>query len=166
MIKNRDYHKDIEIDINNLEGEWIEQGSRYLYYAEALADAMDTRDRSKQNMEVVSARVDLLLRKSWNEKYPDLKMTEASIKSTILLDAHYKKALDLYNKAHHNVNLLAAAKSAFEHRKKALENLVSLHITGFHSSPKTPIQKQGGSIHREHTQKLNIKKRKLKKKAN
>ena len=36
-----------------------------------------------------------------------------------------------------NANILLSAKTAFDHRKRALENLVSLRIAGFHSEPRT-----------------------------
>ena len=127
-LENRDYHEDIKINTSRLSDEWVEQGSRYLYYAEALAEAIDTRDRAKQNLEVKSAELDQGHRKHWDELFPDSKMTEAALKSMILQDKLYKKALDLLNKANHNVNLLSSARSAFEHRKKALENLVLLGV--------------------------------------
>ena len=154
-IEKRNYHEDIKIDPNNLEWDWIEQGSRYLYYAEAYADAIDTKDRAKQSMELKSAVLDNNLRTNWDKLFPDLKLTETSVKSKILQNIQYKKALDIFNKAHHNVNLLSSAKSAFEHKKKALEKLVELRITGMYSSPKMPTQKQRGESHTEHTKKLN-----------
>ncbi len=160
MIENRDYHKDVEIDITNLGNEWVEQPSLYLYYAEALADAIDTRDRAKQKLEVDSAELDQGYRKHWDELHPDTKMTETALKANILQDKVYAKSVALLNKASHNVNLLTSARSAFEHRKKALENLVSLHITGFHSNPKSPVKKMEGIIQENHTKILNENRRK------
>jgi hypothetical protein len=163
--RNRDYHKDIQINPNDLETAWIEHSSLYLYYAEAHAEATDTRDRNKQNLELIQAQLDQKFRKKWDILFPDTKMTEGSIKAVILQDILYKKALDLYNKASHNVNLMSVAKTAFEHRKKAIEGLVTMKVSGFYSAPKSPLKKMGGSIHAEHTRKLNNTRLKRNKKS-
>lgn len=155
--RDRDYKQDIKIDPNNLEQEWVEHSSIYLYYAEAHAEAIDTRDRNKQNLELEHSKLDQKYRKTWDSKFPDTKMTEGGIKAVILQDPFYKKALALLNKANHNVNLMSVAKSAFEHKKRALENLVSLRISGFYSAPKAPMNRQGGSTHKDHTKQLNRK---------
>lgn len=148
----RNYKNDLQIDTSDLEGEWTEQPSHYMYYAEQHADAVLLKDRRKQRLEVVFAELDTEYRKKW-ERISDQKMTEQAIKSKIYTDDRYKKAQRLLNKATHDVNILASAKTAFEHRKKALENHVTLLVTGFHSEPKTKgprgSQQSGGDKQRK-----------------
>ena len=160
-IRDRDYHKDVQIDVNDLENEWVQQSALYLYYGEAHAEAVDTRDRQKQNLELMQAKLDIEYRKEWDQRFPDTKMTENGIKAVILQDMYYKKALNLYNNANHNVNLMLVAKTALDHKKKGLENLVSLKISGFYSAPKPPTQKQGNETHKNHTQQLNATRQKI-----
>ena len=156
---NRDYKKDIEIDNRDLEGEWIEQPSLFLYYAEAHADAIYEKDLAKSKMEYKYATMYSDVKKNW-EKYFDSKPTEPAIKEYIIANPHYRKTEKMFLDASHHVNVMLSAKMAFDHRKRALENLVSLRITGFHSEPrnKTRKTKESGG-HAVQKQKLNKRKR-------
>jgi hypothetical protein len=135
----RDYSADIKIDQDNLTDEWIKQPSLYLYYAEAHADAVLAKEKASDTIDLVYAQLDSVIRKDW-EKHFDKYPTETAIKNWILMQEKHKIALEKYHKISHTVNVLAAAKTAFDHRRKALENLVSLLITGFHSEPKVSKQ--------------------------
>lgn len=134
---DRNYKEDIKINEDDLENEWIEQPSLYLYYGEAHADAVLEKEKASDELDLVHAQLDSQLRKDW-EKHFEKAPSEAAIKSWIIQQEKYKKKLENLNKKTHNVNVLAVAKTAFDHRKKALENLVTLHVTGFHSEPKPP----------------------------
>lgn len=136
----RNYKDDIKIDAN-LENEWLEQPSLYLHYAELHADAIQQRDETKQELELEQAKLDEYYRDNWT-KYSESRMTEAGVRAKILQDKRFHTVQKSLNKANHDVNVLLSAKTAFEHRKKALENLVSLLITGFHSEPKLKSAKQ------------------------
>lgn len=160
VLKDRDYFQDLEIG-DDLQDEWIKHPSLYMYYSESHADAIDTRDKAKQFMEVEAAKLDSYLRKEWAKLFPEDKMTEAGIKAKVLQHVSYKKAQNLLNKANHNVNILSSAKSAFEHRKKALENIVTLTVMGFHSEPKKPKTVQQKEVRQ--AQKKHLGKRILKK---
>lgn len=151
-VKDRDYKKDTTIDHNDLEGQWIEQGSIFMYYGEAHADAIETRDADKQRLDLVAAELDEEIRNNWSD-FSENKMTEASVKAKILQHARYKKAQKLLNNANHNVNVLASAKTALEHKKKGLENLVSLKIGGFYSEPKIKAARQK-EVHKAQKEKI------------
>jgi len=142
----RDYNKDISVDINDLEAEWIEQPSLFLHYAEAHADAIHERDIQKSKMEYTYAKMYSMIKKNW-EKFFDIKPTEPAIKEFITSHKKYKKAERAFINSTRDVNVLLSAKNAFEHRKRALENLVSLRITGYHSEPKnkySQLKEKGG----------------------
>lgn len=155
----RDYKEDIKIDERDLEGEWLEQPSLFLYYAEAHSDAMHERDLAKSKAEYVYATMYSEIKKNW-EKYFDSKPTEPAIKEYIISHPKYRKVEKAFLTASHNVNLMLAAKTAFDHRKRALENLVSLRISGFHSEPRNKMRKtreRGG--HKTQKESLNKRKR-------
>ena len=130
----RDFKEDIKIDKNNLADEWIEHPSLYLYYSELWAEAIYIRDQLKSKLEYVYAKSDSYIRKNW-KKYYEKHPTEGAIKNWIIQSEKYRKVESELLEAQKNVNLLASIKSAFEHRKAALQNYVSLQISGFHSDP-------------------------------
>ena len=156
---DRDIQKDLAIDDNNLDGEWTEQGSLFFYYAEAHAEALHTKDKKKANVEYVYAVMYSDIKKNW-EKVFDSKPTEPAIKEHILSSVKYKKAERSYINATKDANIMLAAKQAFEHRKKALENKVSLKIGGFYSEPRNKVKDVHNSQMRKAQKKALGKKKK------
>jgi len=141
MVEMRDYKQDIEIDESDLEGEWITHPSLYLHYSEIYADACANKDDAKLRMEWIAANIDLDVRKNWNTPKYDLeKLTEGVIKSCTLINKKYMEAYKKYNKCVKIVNSMTGVKTAFEHRKHALGNLVSLKIGGFNAEPRNKIR--------------------------
>lgn len=164
---NRDYKKDVEIDPNNLEEEWIIQASLFLYYAESHADALHQRDMSKSKMDLTYAKLYSEIKKDW-EKHFDSKPTEPAIKEWIFSNPLYQKAERTLINASKDANIMLAAKTAFDHRKRALENLVSLRISGFHSEPRSKTRTVRTGIHKTQKESLNTEdvKSKLRKRRN
>lgn len=166
MPEIRDYKVDILIS-NDLENEWLTHPSTYMYYAEEFADACEDRDNAKLKMEWIAATIDLDIRKTWDttkgyKKYEfDKKPTEGAIKNTILIDKEYQTAYKTYNKAVKKVNSMTGIKTAFEHKKHALANLVSLKIGGFYAEPRNKIQDvkklAGANVHEKQQEVLNEK---------
>jgi len=134
-VEERDFQADTIIDKDNLEGEWLEQASLYLYYAEAYSEAVYRRDKIKVKLEYCYAATYNKIKTNY-DRYFDNKPTEAAIKERVILDSTYQKTILSLAKANKLVNDMAAAKTAMEHRKKALENLVQLKISGLYSEPK------------------------------
>jgi len=132
---NRNYKRDLDIDMNDLEGEWLKQPSLFMYYSQEHSEAIKERENAKNNLDVIDAQLDSEIRRDW-EKHWTKSPTETAVKNWVLQHEKHKKALDVFNEKSHSVNLLQSAKSAFDHRRKALENLVTLLVTGFHSEPK------------------------------
>jgi len=158
----RDYSKDIKVDKNKLEEEWLEQPSLFLYYAEAHAEAIFERDKAKSNMDYVYSVLYSKFKNNWQE-YFDSKPTEPALKEKINTHEKYRKAEKRYIKANRNVNVLLSAKTAFDHRKRALENLVSLKISGFYSEPKNKNKsKLEGGAHKKQKTELNKSSKKRK----
>jgi len=138
-VEMRDYKQDIKINEYDLEQEWVEQASLFLYYAEAHADALHNKDIAKSKLEYVYAVMYSKIKAKW-ESYFENKPTEPAIKEFILSHKKFKIAERKYMSACHEANLMLAAKTAFEHRKLALSNLASLKIGGFYSEPRNRVQ--------------------------
>lgn len=146
MAEIRNYKQDIEIDETDLEGEWLTHSSLYLHYSSLLAESIRNRDDAKLKMEWIAANIDLDIRKTWDtdegyKKYGfKSKPAEGAIKSTFMTNKKYVKAYRKYNKCVKIVNSMTGVKTAFEHRKHALANIVSLRITGIHSEPRNKVR--------------------------
>lgn len=127
----------IQIDRNSLDDEWVEQPGLYHRYAVALADAKQELDYEKANLDLVKAELDADIRTD-PEAYGLARTTESAIESTILTQKRYRVAQKKVREAKHRVDVLSAAVGALDHRRKALENLVSLFLADYYSKPKAP----------------------------
>lgn len=125
----------VEIDPLALDREWVNQPRLYLQFASELADANRELDEAKSNLDIVKADLDQNIR-SDPEQFGLDKVTEASITSTLLTQPEYKEAMTLLIESRHKREILAAAVAALDHRKKALEKLVDLHMSGYYASPR------------------------------
>lgn len=132
----RDYKKDIHINVQDLESEWINQPSLMVDYNDLYAVAIFERDELKVKLEYTAAKLDSEIRKDYSKFGFDSKPTEAAIKNTIIFQKQYVKLMKKMLLAAKQANLMSGVRTSFEHRKKALENLVTLHVTGFYSEPR------------------------------
>lgn len=136
----RDFRRDIDIDKDNLEEEWLMHPSLYLHYSDQYADAAYQKDQAKLKLEWITAELDLAIRKNYKEYGFSSKPTEGGIKNTIILDEKYQKALAILNKKTKLLNTMSGVKTAFDHKKHALGNLVALKIGGFYSEPRNIVR--------------------------
>ena len=131
-MKENKYLKDLEIDENMLEREWIDQSSLYMSYSIEAAEAGKHKDDIKEELEIIRAQTSLRIRED-SEK----KMTEAMVASAITLDENCQTAVSNYNQAVYEYNMIQAVIKSLDHKKKALENLVQLWVNGYYSVPKS-----------------------------
>lgn len=156
----RDYRQDIKINENDLEQDWIEQASYFLYYAEAHAEALHLRDLAKAKTEYIYAVMYSELKKDWSKIFEN-KPTEPALKEHIITTSKFKKSELTYINACKDANIMLAAKTAFEHRKAALSNLTSLKIGGFYAEPRNKTKDvQNLQMRRDQKKELNKGKRK------
>jgi hypothetical protein len=136
----RDFRRDIDIDKDDLEEEWLLHPSLYLYYSCEYSEAFNAKEKAKQKLDWVTAKLDLDIRKNYKKYGFDSKPAENGIKNTVILHKEYQKALKKYNKAQDLFSTFTGVKTAFEHRKHALGNLVALKIGGFYSEPRNIVK--------------------------
>lgn len=126
-----------QIDKFNLDQEWIDQPRLYFTYAERLAEAREKYERMVSQRDLVEAQLDRDIRKNPMD-YGLEKITEPAVEKAVLLDKGRMKAHEAVVRAKYTVEVLAAKVTALDHRKKALENLVSLFLANYFSEPKPP----------------------------
>ncbi len=123
-----------EIDQNRLDEEWVNQPTLFFKYAKKLAEAKQDLDDAKNHLNVTHAEISKDIRET-PEDFDLAKVTEKAIESLIPLEEQYVKAQVCLTKAKYKVDIYQAAVTALEHRKSALQNLVSLHGQNYFSTP-------------------------------
>lgn len=123
-----------EIDQNRLDEEWVNQPKLFFRYAKKLADTKQNLDNVKNYLNITHAEISKNIRDN-PEKFDLAKVTEKAIESLIPLQKTHNFALLKLNEAKHEVDIYQAAVTALEHRKVALQNLVSLHGQNYFSTP-------------------------------
>lgn len=131
------YEKDIRIDETALDVEWLNQPELMRKYTRYQAGLQLDEDEAKENLEFITAELDKEIRSN-PEKFGIEKITEGVIKNTILLQDKYKDINKEYLNAKFENNTGKGAIKAIDNRKKALENLVTLHGQQYFAGPKVP----------------------------
>jgi len=123
-----------DIDLTRLDEEWIGQPKLFFKYASELVDAKRQVEEAKAELDVNKAKLDQAIRNN-PEGFGLIKITESSISNAIILQPEYQEALKSITKSKYKADLIQAAVSALDHRKSALERLVSLHGQNYFATP-------------------------------
>lgn len=133
--KFRNYVRDkLAIDKTELDSMWINQPQVYHEIAERIALEISRRDEAKNELRDIAAVIDAEIREDAEaelNKNGTKKPTETAIANMVRQDKRWTKANDLLAELETNVNLLTADKEAFMQRRYALENLTTLHVSGY-----------------------------------
>lgn len=129
-----DYRAMMLVDADCLDREWLDHPGRYMEVVQNAVDARAEMDAAKDAMEVVAARLDAAIRAE-PEKFGLSKVSESAVANAVLLQDEYQTARARYATARRTHALVDGAVSAFEHRKKALENLTQLTLQGYRAAP-------------------------------
>lgn len=164
-----DYAKDLRIGYaDELEDQWEKQPALFMKYGEEWAASVRRRDNAKENLEVVKARIDKDVRDNYSDYGFDKKPTEAGITATVVAHGEVREAAKVLNEAQEEMNILSVAKTAFEHKKKALEYRTQLFLSGASTKPRlqnpderTDPEHPFGSQERKHLQKSDKTKSRL-----
>ena len=126
---------DLQIDENQLDREWLDQPRLYFSYAREEADARRDWDAAKNSLELIRAETDQTIRDD-PSRYGLGKTTEATIASAVVIQQEYQDAQEKANQARHRFDVCHAMVVALDHRKRALEHLVTLFMANYFSKPK------------------------------
>jgi len=111
---------------NKLDWESERHGDLVYKYAEELANAKAELEDLKLVLEIERAELDKDIRAD-PEAWGIGKITEEAVRTTILLQTVIKKLTRKINKAKHHVDIVQAALTALEAKRRSMDNLVSLH---------------------------------------
>lgn len=149
------------IDKSALDEEWSGQPELYNEYAVKLANAKRNLEFRKSQLNVIKAKVALDIRRNPSD-YGIPRVTDKIVESLVTVDPKVQKVARLLAKAHHSVDIIQAAVTALDHRKKALEGLVSLHGQNYFSTPRVrgPDQEAFDTLQKKSVRRKGIRRRK------
>ena len=124
----------VKIDLSKLHVECQQQSSNYLEVCDLLADANKYKDKCKNYLEYIYSDLNIKVLSRWN-KYFDSKPSVDAIKAWIFKHRKYIKAQKELLEATRKVNQLTGVRSSLDHKKKALELIISLYNSGYWSEP-------------------------------
>ena len=137
--------EDFAIDRHGLDESWISQVDNYRELSEKLAFEISVRDEAKDALRDLEAEIDGEIRAdieaeqeaaAGNKEVKYKKPTETAIKNMVR-DRTEWKAMNTRLRAYtRNVNLIQAMRESYTMRRYALDNMVSLHISGYFGEPK------------------------------
>jgi len=132
-----DYEKEMSIDESQIDMECLDQAKLMLKVTRLEAELDRDEDNAKENKELVFAELDKEIR-SDPAKFKIEKVTEASIKSTILSNKQYIAASQKFINAKFEAKCGSGAVRACDQRKSMLETLAKLHGQSYFAGPRTP----------------------------
>lgn len=128
-----DYNTITNIDESRLEKEWVGQADRYMEVVQAEAQAARTVDELKEKLEVTEATVGKRIRDE--RAAAGAKCTEKEIEGLLVLDKGVANVRAELRQAEYDALIVRGARTAMEHRRSALENLVKLQLRYNGSEP-------------------------------
>jgi len=127
-----EYEKDLSIDKYKLDEELIIHGDLFMKWSERYADAIEERDKSKENIDIVRAGIDKDIRDNYENYDFDKKPTESAISNTIITQKKYREAINEHSKNIHSLNIITSAREAMgQFKMKRLDKLVDLWLAGY-----------------------------------
>ena len=137
-----DFGKIVKIDSKNLDREIEEHGQKFMDWVERYASAERIMMKAERQLKIAKAEMDAKVRDN-PEKYKLEKVTEASVKAKVLLSKKVREAYDYCEQAKYDLEVMRGMREEMgANRKKMIEKLVDLWISGVHSSPK--VSKRDG----------------------
>ena len=132
-MEGLNYQRDVKIEQDALDLEWLKHPHLYVDYAIATAKANDLVRKKKNDLEIIDAKIDKEVRESMEGK-----VTENAVKAKVIEDERHLKALIEYNDSLYQAELCASAVKAMDHKKAALQALVQLLSASYFAGPKVP----------------------------
>lgn len=124
-----------DIDQHNLEEEWLIQPKMHEEHAEALVEAKRLLQEATAYLEHTKAVLATDVRGN-PTKYNLAKVTEAVVGETIPTCNKYRDAYKKWRERKHAVEVHQAAINTLDHRRRALENLVTLWRSDYYAAPR------------------------------
>lgn len=154
-----------DTDEHALDVEWARQSERVFELGESSRKATQRRDKLKQQFDLKMAELDIEIRTN-PQAFGIDKITESIVKSTVTTDKKHQKFQDELLELADEIASYAVALKALDHKKKGLEYLSQLWMTGYYSNPnisKDAEQQTEKISRKKHTEGITKKLRRRKK---
>jgi len=154
VVEETTLKEDVAIDIQNLEYEWVRQSSLYMKWSLRLGQAMDHKDnleaqyqRLKRSLEKKGSELLLFYKRSPTHLQlpPGAKPTVDILSSTVNTNPYMVQIQDEMDSveeklasARRTISILTHAQTALIHKKKSLEMLTEMILSGYYPDPKLP----------------------------
>ena len=134
-MEEKDTREIFNIDEDNLVEELKNQPKFYYDYASQLAVARRRVEEEKATLDVIEANLKKEIRED-PEKF-ELKPNPAIaiVDGEVMLQKPFQNARQIVIKLKYKMDMIQAAVIALDHRKSALERMVSLHGQNYFSTP-------------------------------
>lgn len=132
-----DYSKDVNLDPNALDVEWLVQPRLMSEYTQTAAELRKRMDIAKEKVDFVKAELGKAIRTD-PDAFGVAKVTETAIQDTIILHDKYQAALADYIEAKFQFEVARGAVESISQRKDSLESLVKLHGQSYFAGPSVP----------------------------
>jgi hypothetical protein len=142
---------DVAIDVQNLEYEWVRQPSLYMKWSHVLGEAIDEKDRLETDLDRLkraldrrTAELSLLAKRDpsiigmGDGQKATVEVITAWIKSdgqVIQIEDTIESVKTEVNQARRRVTVFQSAQVALIHKKKSLEMLTEMILSGYYSEP-------------------------------
>lgn len=138
------FAEEVKINRFRLPEECEKHAGKYHEIADALAIAKSDLSDAEDKLKLIYAQREQYYRLNWDDSKWG-KITEGSVKAKVESDDEVQEQKNIVSKLQREVNIYDAARSAFEHRKSMLNNLVSLMIGSFYAAPEGGKQESRSS---------------------
>lgn len=130
-----EYEQALRIDKNNLDDALVEQPEIFFRVSEKLAFAISRRDAAKNELELVEAEVDSVIRLKMRDDR--IKTTEKEIEAEKLQHRDVRGAQDNLIHLTHQAARWQALQHAMQQRSYVLKDLVALHLKSYYAEEAT-----------------------------
>lgn len=141
-----DYQKAVAIDPDKLDEEIFSQPGLYMKFSEIYSEAERKRETLKNKLGILEADLDFKIRSK-----PEIfglkslkSVTESLVKNTIQRQEEIQTLNERIIQANYDLNIVKAAITSLEHKKKMLEKAVDLYNGQYFSPIKAPHTIKGG----------------------
>jgi hypothetical protein len=131
-----DFAEEVKVNKYKLDEENENHASKYFYWAKLQAQAKANKDRAEENLDLMLAKRELVIREQLEEdKTLKIKVTESVVKATLEKDEKIQKAREELRAIKAQLYTLDAAVKALEHRRDNLNNLTQLWGKSYYATP-------------------------------
>ena len=159
MASARNFKSDIRLDRFELEVEAERQSTIYQYWSDILANAKRDKDTASNELEQLKAEKALHYRLNSKEmKNNDgdtitLKVTEPTVAAMVDTDPDIIAKKEELAQLKYRVSKLEGRLTALDHKKRMIDNLRHLYISGYYSKPGN-IDNTGDKVRPKRTKNL------------